>query len=107
MESNGADLLIAPRVEPIRLRTIVLLRWVAIAGQLAAVIAATGLGLRVQQGPVLAVIAAAAVVNLIAARRMPGQGGGRESVLQLGFDIAQLTALVALTGGLSNPTGDR
>lgn len=102
-ESDGADLLIVPRAEAIRLRTIVVLRWVAIAGQLAAVVAATALGLEVRQGLVLAVIAAAAAVNLAAARRMPGGGGGQESVLQLGFDLAQLTALVALTGGLSNP----
>lgn len=103
VESDGADLLIFPEAQPIRLRTIVLLRWVAIAGQLAAVVAATALGLQVQHGPIGAVIAAAVVVNLVATRRMSAQGGGHESALQLGFDIAQLTALVALTGGLSNP----
>lgn len=103
MENDGADLLIAPRVELIRLRTIVLLRWVAIAGQLCAVVAATALGLQVQQGLILAVIAAAAAVNLAVAGRAPRRSSGRESALQLGFDLAQLTTLLALTGGLSNP----
>ena len=103
VEDDGADLLIAPRVELIRLRTIVLLRWVAIAGQLCAVVAASALGLQVQQGLILAVIAAAAVMNLAVASRAPRRGSGGESVLQLGFDLAQLTTLLALTGGLSNP----
>lgn len=102
-ESDSADLLIATPGEPIRLRTIVLLRWVAIAGQLAAVVAATALGLQVRHGLVLAVIAAAVAVNLAAMRRRSGSGGGREAALQLGFDLVQLTTLLALTGGLSNP----
>lgn len=103
VESEGGDLLALHGVRPIRLRTIVLLRWVAIAGQLAAVAAATALGLQVQHGLALAVIAASVAVNLVSMRRLPGRNGEREAALQLGFDLVQLTALVALTGGLSNP----
>ncbi|MEF9601065.1 sensor histidine kinase, partial [Paracoccus sp. PXZ] len=45
-----------PAPEPIRLRTLILLRWVAVAGQLAAVGAALAIGADFPLAAVLAVI---------------------------------------------------
>lgn len=99
---QGADAWGISALEPIRLRTLVLLRWVAVAGQLGAVLSAQLLGVQFALLPVLVVIAASAVVNAVLARggRRVGERG---AALQLGFDLAQLTLLTALTGGLSNP----
>lgn len=90
------------QVEPIRLRTLVLLRWVALAGQLCAVVVAGLLGLRLDPGPVFLVLAASAAFNLV----VPGRhrlGGGRSAAVQLAFDIVQVSVLLTMTGGLSNP----
>jgi len=88
--------------EPIRLRTLVLLRWVALAGQLCAVAAAMLLGLRFNAALVLGVVAIAAVVNLALTRR-GSRPDGTQAAQQLAFDLIQVSILVALTGGLSNP----
>ena len=89
-----------------RLRTLIALRWLAVAGQTAAVLVATvGLGMRIPHGPCVLVIGASAAFNLIAMtvaaenRRL----SEREAVLTLLFDLCQLGALLALTGGLGNP----
>ena len=94
----------SPLREPIRRRTLILIRWLAVAGQSAAVIAALLIGLQFDWQAVIAVIAAAALFNLwlTVARRMERPGTMRAS-WQLGFDLVQVTALLALTGGLSNP----
>nr|WP_154336017.1 ActS/PrrB/RegB family redox-sensitive histidine kinase [Paracoccus sp. S-4012] len=89
-------------IGPIRLRTLVLLRWVALGGQLCAIVAALWLGLRFQLGLVLAVTAAGAVFNLALMRR-GAQPDSAQAALQLAFDVVQVSLLLALTGGLSNP----
>ncbi|PZO33513.1 MAG: sensor histidine kinase, partial [Alphaproteobacteria bacterium] len=52
-------------------------------------------------------IAASAVVNVLAMARLRDVEArlpdGRQTAIHLGFDILQLTALLALTGGLENP----
>lgn len=88
--------------EPIRLRTLVMLRWVALSGQLCAIVAAIWLGLRFEVIPVLIAVAAGAAFNLHVTR-WGARSDGRHVVLQLTFDIAQVSALLAMTGGLSNP----
>src|SRR5690606_33773597 len=92
----------ASLIGPIRLRTLVLLRWVALGGQLCATVGALLLGLRFAVAPVLVVIALSAGFNLLLMR-----GGthpdGRQAALQLAFDVVQVSLLLALTGGLSNP----
>jgi two-component system sensor histidine kinase RegB len=83
-----------------------LLRWVAIAGELAAVLFVHfGLGLSLPLLPCLGVIAASAFANLSASLAWPGarMAGSREAVVQLGFDLVQLSLLLELTGGLQNP----
>ncbi|MFN3614258.1 MAG: sensor histidine kinase RegB [Rubrimonas sp.] len=90
----------------VRLRTLVTLRWVALSGQVAAVLTAHfGFGLVMPLLACAGVIAASAVVNVIAARLHPASKrlDERDAMLSLLFDLAQLAALLALTGGLTNP----
>ncbi|OYW84326.1 MAG: two-component sensor histidine kinase, partial [Hyphomonas sp. 32-62-5] len=89
-----------------RLRTFITLRWLAVAGQTAAVLfVAFGLGFNLPLALCLAIIAASAWLNVFLSfafqsQRLTHSG---EAVLQLGFDTVQLAALIAATGGLSNP----
>ena len=92
-----------PGPEPIRLRTLILLRWVAIAGQAVAVAAALLIGARLRLGPVLVVLGLAVALNLALSLRPGRRIGPREAGWQLGFDLAQIAALLALTRGLTNP----
>ncbi len=90
----------------LRLRTLVVLRWVSVAGQLALLLAARfAFGVHPPLAPCLVAIGAAAALNLSLTVVWPGArvAGRREAVAQLAFDIAQLAALLWLTGGLQNP----
>lgn len=96
------------RARGLSLRTLIILRWLAIAGQTATVIVAVGmLHFPLPVWPCLLVIAASAGVNLSAMVRLRQADSrlpdGRQTAIHLGFDILQLTALLALTGGLENP----
>ncbi len=90
----------------VTLRTLIFIRWIAIAGQLATVVAVHGgLGFALPVGPVLAAIGASVLLNLVA---MTQRGGrlrlaDRDAALYLAYDMLQLTLLLYLTGGLSNP----
>lgn len=92
-----------PQVEPIRMRTLVLLRWISIAGQMSAVTVAWVMGIQFAHIPVIALIAAASLMNLVLALQPPSRTSPRNAMLQLGADVVQIAALMALTGGLSNP----
>ncbi len=90
----------------LRLRTLVLLRWVAIACQLAALLWVTfGLRLHLPLAWCLLTIALAAWMNLSLTLAWPGMrlARRREALYQLGFDLVQLAVLLGLTGGLENP----
>lgn len=88
--------------EPIRLRTLIALRWVAVCGQLAAVASAWLIGARFPLLPVLGLIVIAAALNLLLAwQRRPVTG--RRALVQLGIDALQLGLLLTLTGGTTNP----
>ncbi|GGF62630.1 sensor histidine kinase RegB [Paracoccus acridae] len=93
----------ATPAEPIRLRTLVLLRWFAIAGQLAAVVVAKLMGIAFPVIPVLALIAAAIAMNLWQGLGPMRRTSARMAVVHLTFDVIQISALMALTGGLANP----
>jgi two-component system sensor histidine kinase RegB len=90
----------------VRLRTLILLRWLAVFGQTIAVVYVR-YGLDVAFPAIWALLAIAVSVALnvalIAAR--PSQELAREweAALQLTYDVAQLAVLLALTGGLQNP----
>ena len=89
-----------------RLRTLVTLRWIAVAGQTAAVIMVQFiLGFDLPLALCLTVIAASAWLNVFLSFAMREQIllRGWEATLQLGFDVIQLATLIGLTGGLINP----
>lgn len=90
----------------LRMRTLVTLRWMIIAGELL-IFALVGLVLGFEAPYTLCftVIGAAAWVNLLTGVAWPGQRliGGWEAVAQLGFDIGQISLLLYLTGGAANP----
>ena len=90
----------------LRLRTLILLRWVAIAGQIAAIVFAHFVfGIMLPLGLCFLAVGAAVAGNLIAifvfpaSKRLSGPG----AMLTLLFDLMQLGTLVLLTGGLTNP----
>ena len=91
---------------PISLRTLVPIRWVAIAGQaLTILIVHYGLGYRLPLLPALGVVAGSVLLNviLILLRQAAARLGERDAALCLGYDILQLAILIYLTGGLQNP----
>ena len=90
----------------LRLNTLIGLRWLAVAGQTAAIlIAAFGFGLRFPVFACLALVAASAALNLALRSRFPLslQLSERAATVLLGYDILQLTGLLFLTGGVANP----
>jgi two-component system sensor histidine kinase RegB len=90
----------------LRLRTLLILRWAALAGQTAAVMWVQFiLGFDLPLGWCLAVILVSAWANLSVTLAWPGSrlAGRREAVVQLAFDLIQLSILLGLTGGLKNP----
>jgi two-component system sensor histidine kinase RegB len=89
-----------------RLRTLVSLRWMAIAGQTGAVLFVNyGLGFELPLVACLAAIAASAWLNVALMAVMPSQhlSSPAETAGQLAFDTVQLAVLIGLTGGLENP----
>ncbi|MGF1501112.1 MAG: sensor histidine kinase RegB [Paracoccaceae bacterium] len=90
----------------VRLRTLVLLRWVAITGQSAAVLTADRmLGFQLPLTACALVISASVSINLVAYLVHPAEKrlSERGTLFSLFFDLAQLGALLMLTGGLNNP----
>jgi len=90
----------------VRVRTIVALRWIAIAGQFATLIV-VGLYLRypLAWASLVAAVAAAAALNIGLATLYPRNArlNGRDALLQFAFDLVQAGVLLFLTGGLKNP----
>jgi two-component system sensor histidine kinase RegB len=90
----------------VRLRTVLIIRWVAIAGQaLTLLVVHYGLGFPLPIGWAGVTVAALAGATLAVQmrRRQSERLTDRESALYFGFDIAQLAVLLYLTGGLHNP----
>ena len=90
------------------LSTLIIIRWLAIMGQTAAILTAWfALHFDLPLWPCLLVIAASVVTNILVMGRQrridTGLPDGRQTATHLGFDILQLAALLALTGGLENP----
>lgn len=94
----------APRT--IGARTLALIRWVALAGQVATLLVVRSLlGFDVALGWAMGIIGVAALLNLLLQARAEKREriGNREATVYQGFDILQLTALLYVTGGLENP----
>ncbi len=91
---------------PVRLRTLIALRWLAVAGQTAAILLVYfGFAFPLPLGLCLAAIAASAWLNIFSLLRFSPQHflSDRQAALFIAFDILQLCALLAFTGGLHNP----
>lgn len=96
----------APDGGRVRLRTLVLIRWVAILGQSAAlIIVHVSLGYALPIWPAILLVALSVAVNLHASGMHPGSAwlGDRTAAVYLAYDLIQLSLLLALTGGLANP----
>ena len=88
----------------LRVRTLVTLRWLVVAGEALLLLTAMGMGLVLPYPLAFAVAGASAWVNLLTGLS-PGQRvfGDREAAAQLSIDILQISALIFLTGGAANP----
>jgi two-component system, sensor histidine kinase RegB len=97
---------LASRSNWVRLRTLNLLRWMAVAGQAAAIIVAWRLlGINLDPLACLALVGLSVLANLISVLRFPESHRLTEAevLTLLIFDLCQLAALLYLTGGLNNP----
>ncbi|MEQ6202960.1 sensor histidine kinase RegB [Sulfitobacter sp. HNIBRBA2951] len=94
------------RANWIRLRTIILLRWVAIAGQFIAVTLTPHLfDIRLELGWCYFAIGVSVIGNLVAGFVFPENKrlSERQNMGLIVFDLLQLGFLLFLTGGLNNP----
>jgi two-component system sensor histidine kinase RegB len=90
----------------LRLRTLILIRWIAIVGQVFTIaLVHFSLEFRLPLWPLFGAVALSALINLglslgfAATTRLTE----RSAAWLLGYDILQLAFLLALTGGLQNP----
>ncbi len=90
----------------VRLRTLALIRWIAIIGQAFTIaLVHFSLEFRLPLWPLLGAVGLSALINLIlsagftATTRLTERSAG----VLLGYDILQLAFLLGLTGGLQNP----
>lgn len=90
----------------LRIDTLIRLRWLAVAGQtLSLVVVNLMLGFPLPLVPCLMAVGLSVVVNLLLRVRFPvaRRLGDISAGPLLAYDVLQLTALLYLTGGLSNP----
>ena len=90
----------------VRLRTLILLRWMAIAGQLITITVADRLyDVALPLGICYLAIVASVVANLFSIYLFPESKrlNEMEAFLTLMFDLTQLSLLIFITGGLTNP----
>jgi len=107
MPMTQADGLPLPSTwRPLRLQTLVLLRWLAVGGQTIGVLFVEfGLGFPLPLVPCIALILLSAALNIGLVLRF-GNSHRPSSLFaasQITFDLLQLGGLLALTGGLLNP----
>lgn len=108
-DQTSADLAISSgrdRSNWIRLRTLILLRWVAIVGQIAALtVAQRYYGLQLEIGLCYLAVGISVIGNLFAIFVFPENKRLSESqnFFMVLFDLLQLGFLLFLTGGLNNP----
>ncbi|MEM7179086.1 MAG: ActS/PrrB/RegB family redox-sensitive histidine kinase, partial [Pseudomonadota bacterium] len=90
----------------VRLRTLLVLRWMAIGGQIAAVLFANlVLGFQIPLALCALLISASVTVNVAFYFIYPAEKrlNERWTLASLFFDLAQLACLLMVTGGLNNP----
>ncbi|MFK7836976.1 MAG: sensor histidine kinase RegB [Sulfitobacter sp.] len=94
------------RANWIRLRTMIALRWVAIAGQLIAItVAIVAYDIRIELGLFYLAIGASIIANLVATFVYPENKRltEYENLWMIMFDLLQIAFLLYITGGLNNP----
>ena len=92
--------------EWVRLRTLIVLRWVSIVGQIAALtVAPWYFDVDLPVGQCAIAVGASITLNIAIMLVFPVNKrlADRETMLMLLFDLTQMVYLVAVTGGLSNP----
>ncbi|WP_421779804.1 ActS/PrrB/RegB family redox-sensitive histidine kinase [Kiloniella litopenaei] len=90
----------------VRLRTLVFIRWMAICGQTAALlIAHFGLGLELPLIAAFLVVLTSGALNVAQVATRPASSWlrNKEATMALAFDLIQISVLLSLTGGLTNP----
>ncbi len=101
-------LLSAPKAQTgrIRLRTLILIRWIAVGGQITTILFVYAvMGYDLPLAPVLAVVGVSALLNIVLDIRYPSSKrlSDKEAALYLAYDTLQLAVLLYFTGGLHNP----
>jgi len=94
------------RANWIRLRTMIFLRWIAIVGQLIAVMLTPYLfGIELEMGWCYFAIGVSIIGNLVAGFIFPENKrlSERQNMAMIMFDLVQISFLLFLTGGLNNP----
>jgi two-component system sensor histidine kinase RegB len=90
----------------VRLRTLTVIRWIAIIGQAFTIaLVHFSLEFRLPLWPLLSAVGLSALINLVLTAGFPATTRltERAAALLLGYDILQLAFLLGLTGGLQNP----
>ena len=89
----------------LRVRTLVTLRWLVLAGEAGLLATGLALGLNAPFSICFAIVVAGAWLNLLTMLASPGQRvfGDREAAAQLGLDLLQMAALAFVSGGTANP----
>ncbi|MEM6676867.1 MAG: ActS/PrrB/RegB family redox-sensitive histidine kinase [Pseudomonadota bacterium] len=108
MAEDGSSFLFDMRARGdwVRLRTLLLLRWIAVIGQSVAVITAElAMGYTLPLPLCAALISGAVLANMVAATVFPSATrlSERVTLTSLMFDLVQIVALLMVTGGLNNP----
>lgn len=107
MSDQSTDFLTAKRRSDwVRLRTLVTLRWIAITGQIGAILIGIQIfHLKLDLGGFALVIGASIILNVVASFVYPENTrlNERGATLMLLFDIVQLSGMLFLSGGLHNP----
>ena len=104
--TNAALLSNVKNGDLVPLRTLTNLRWMAIAGQMAALtVAPVYFGIAVPWGLCAATVGASVIANLVFMMVFPGNKrlAEHEALAMLLFDLAQLALLLMAVGGLTNP----
>ena len=92
--------------DKVRLRTLIVLRWMAVTGQIAAIaVVHVHYMLSLPIGACVMAVALSVITNLVLSVVYPESRrlSDLEAMALLLFDLAQLSLLIFLTGGLNNP----
>src|SRR5690606_26358663 len=103
MSDTPSPLMSPSCCRPMRLQTLLVLRWMAVVGQsLGVLFVAFGLGFPLPLWECLVLIAISAALNIYLVVRFGPHVRLRPRIaaIQLAFDLCQLGGLLALTGGL-------